>query len=151
MSVAGNTEIIFASCLIQVVVWIAITYSYKYCYYDVDKILSSSFKLIQSCFDVKEFEYVITQCEDLLVRLNKTNYSVKLIVMLDIILLYFTTMSYESIAVTGILLVAVTQIVVGYAVVLSVMLKKALEKNISIFETRIIELKYSFSDSMLDD
>jgi hypothetical protein len=31
------------------------------------------------------------------------------------------------------------------------MLKKALEKNISIFETRIIELKYAFSDSMLDD
>lgn len=59
MPVAGNTEIIFASCLIQVVVWIVITYSYKYCYYDVDKMLSSSFKLIQSCFDVKEFEYVM--------------------------------------------------------------------------------------------
>ena len=71
--------------------------------------------------------------------------------MLDIILLYFTIMSYNYIDVTGILLVAVTQIVVGYAVVLSVMLKKALEKNISIFETRIIELKYAFSDSMLDD
>lgn len=151
MVVAGNTEIIIASCLIQVVTWIAITYSYKYCYYEVDQTLSSSFKLIQTCYDIKEFQYGITHCEDLLEKMKNTNYLVKLVLMLDAILLYFSIVSYETIAVTGIVLVVTAQVVVGYAVVLGVMLTRALKKNISIFKTRILELKYAFSDSMLDD
>lgn len=151
MVVAGNTEIIIASCLIQVVTWIAITYSYKYCYYEVDQTLSSSFKLIQTCYDIKEFQYGITHCEDLLEKMKNTNYLVKLVLMLDVILLYFSIVSYETIAITGIILVVTTQVVVGYAVVLGVMLTRALKKNISIFGTRILELKYAFSDSMLDD
>lgn len=151
MSVAGNTEIIFASCLIQVVVWIAITYSYKYCYYEVDQTLSNSFKLLQTCYDIKEFQYGITHCEDLLEKMKNTNYLVKLVLMLDIILLYFSIVSYETIAVTGIILVTTTQVVVGYAIVLGVMLTRALKKNINIFETKILELKYVFSESILDD
>ena len=151
MVVAGNTEIIIASCLIQIVTWIAITYSYKYCYYEVDQTLSNSFKLLQTCYEIKEFQYGITHCEDLLEKMKNTNYLVKLVLILDIILLYFSVVSYETIAVTGIILVTTTQVVVGYAVVLGVMLTRALKKNISIFETKILELKYVFSESILDD
>lgn len=131
MPVAGNTEIIFASCLIQVVVWIAITYSYKYCYNEVDILLTKVSNLLQldaNAARVDQLEYAIYEQGCLVIKLEKTTYVIKLLLVLDAILLYGVFNSGMNMDLFTTLLIIVTQLCILYSVVLTVSLSMALTK-----------------------
>ena len=131
MMAFDNVDIILSCCLIQVVLWVSLTYSYKYCYNDVDILLTKVSNLLQldaNAARVDQLEYAIYEQGCLVIKLEKTTYVIKLLLVLDAILLYGVFNSDVNMDLFTTLLIIVTQLCTLYSVVLTVSLNMSLTK-----------------------
>lgn len=131
MTTFDNMDIVLSCCLIQVVLWVSLTYGYRYCFYDVDKLITKASKLLQTEVNVAktdQLEYVIYEQSCLVIKLQNTTYVTKLLVVLDAFLLYGVFNSNVDIDTFTTILVIVTQLCILYSIVLTVTISAALTK-----------------------
>ena len=126
-----NMDIVLSCCLIQVVLWVSLTYGYRYCFYDIDKLITKASEILKldiNTTKIDQIEYAVYEQGCLVIKLQNTTYVTKLLVVLDAFLLYGVFSSSVEIDTFTTILIIVTQLCILYSIVLTITISTALTK-----------------------